>query len=83
MTKLEAAVESTWALVLARFVMPALLSFALGVGAWYASRIEALFEQVVDLRLDQRETSVRVSEIERRLNAVRPDASVRSHSDQP
>jgi hypothetical protein len=73
MMKIQQAVESIWALVLARFVMPALLSFALGVGTWYAHRIEALFEQVVDLRLDQRETSVRVSEIERRLNARQAD----------
>jgi hypothetical protein len=73
MTKIQQAVQSTWALVLARFEMPVLLSTGLAAGAWYGSRIEALFEQVVDLRLDQRETSVRVSEIERRLNARQAD----------
>ena len=83
MNNLQRAVESTWALVLARFVVPVLLSTGLAVGTWYASRIEALFEQVVDLRLDQRETGVRVSEIERRLNAGRPDPTAWPQGNQP
>lgn len=82
MTKLEQAVESTWAHVLARFVTPLLASAILLLGGFVGnavlSEVKAMRADVNNALIKQENHSVRLSEIERRLNSRKsPIAEVR------
>ena len=75
MTALDRAVESTWAMVLARFVTPGLMALSLAVGTYYANRIEWLITEMINAKVAGADINARLSEVERRLNSRRSPIS--------
>lgn len=74
MAEMRKAVESLFALILARFVVPAMMTVGLTLGAWIGNsvyeEIKALRGQITTALVKQSELAALVSEHERRLNWI-------------